>query len=551
MSKNLHSKITFVLAIALSLLVAGGCMKVKDEDRFRTINVPPEKLKQIDTLDLNAMEDKQPKPSEPNEAPPELALSLERVRAITLQYNLDLKVELLNPTIAAEDLNFAEARKYEVVLSSGVTFSKTDSPPRDVHLSGSQRQDINKNFGVSIPLQTGGKIDFSLGDYHSETNLAYTDYPDSFSTPFVLSVSQPLLKGAGKREFMHSIRVARYNEQIVNATTKMEIIRYISDADKAYWDLYKKRRVLEVRQQQYALAEAQLERARRFVDAGQNPQVDLIRAEAGLAGQLSTIIAAENNLRMSQRDLKKILNKPGLSMETPTVIIPATDPDPMHHLLDRDKLVTYAIENRMDMLQLEFDIAKNLSEIEHLRNASLPDLSLRYRYGIGALGRSRIESYEMLRDKKFEDHSVSLNLLYPLGNRVARSDLRRALYSRRRQLATRAGRKTLIEQNVLNALDGLETSWQNILANRQSAILDGRLYQAEQRQFEVGVRTSTDVLEAQARFANSQSAEYEALANYQIALVTLAEATGTLLGAAKIEWEPDVPDIGIKPMKRK
>ena len=364
-------------------------------------------------------------------------------------------------------------------------------------------------------------------------------------------MSQPLLKGAGKREFMHPIRIARYNEQIVNATTKMNIIRYISAADQAYWDLYKKRKVLEVRQQQYALAKAQLERARRFVEAGQNPQVDLIRAEAGLAGQLSTIIAAENDLRMSQRDLKKILNKPGLSMETPTVIIPATDPDPMHHLLDRDKLVTYAVENRMDMLQLEFDIAKNLSDIEHIRNASLPDLNLRYRYGIGALGKSRNESYDMLWDKNYEDHSVSLNLLYPLGNKVARSDLRGALYARRQKLASRQGRKAIIEQDVLNALDGLETNWQNILANRQSAILDGRLFQAEQRQFEVGARTSTDVLAAQAQFANSQSAEYEALANYQIALVTLAEATGTLLGAAKIEWEPAVPDIGIKPMKNK
>ncbi len=548
MSKNLLSKITFVVCIAgMLIVVGGGCYRGLDEDQFRTITVPQEKVKQIETLDLKAMEKKEDKPTEPNEPSDELTLTLEEVRAITLRNNLNLKVELLNPTIQAESTNAVEAGKYAVVFSSGATFSKTDRPSRDTHLSGSQGENTNINLGVSVPLQTGGSLDFNLGDYYSQSNLQNTDYPAFYSTPFGLSVSQPLLKGAGKREFMHSIRIAGYREQRVNATTKLNIIRYIAAADQSYWDLYKKRKILEVRRSQYDLANAQLERARRFVEAGQTPQVELIRAEAGLAAQLSTIIAAENDLRRSQREMKRTLNKPGLSMETDTALIPATDPDPVEHLLDKDKLVEYAVENRMEMLQLELDIAMNLSDIEHLRNAALPDLSLRYNYGVSGLGRSRRDSYEMLRDKNFEDHSVSLNLVHPLGNKVAESNLRGALYLRRQQLATRQGQRDLIEQGVLNALDGLETSWQKILSDRQSAILNGRLYLAEQRQFELGMRTSTEVLAAQATFADSQSAEYAALADYQIAMVALAEATGTLLGSAKIDWEPAIPDIGIDP----
>ena len=46
---------------------------------------------------------------------------------------------------------------------------------------------------------------------------------------------------------------------------------------------------------------------------------------------------------------------------------------------------------------------------------------------------------------------------------------------------------------------------------------------------------------AQTRFAEAQSGEILALAEYQIAQVDLAFATGTLLGAAKIRWEPIVP----------
>jgi len=60
------------------------------------------------------------------------------------------------------------------------------------------------------------------------------------------------------------------------------------------------------------------------------------------------------------------------------------------------------------------------------------------------------------------------------------------------------------------------------------------------------LRTSTDVLQAQTNFANSQSSEILALAEYQIALVDLSYATGTLLGAAKVRWEPIVPQSSIK-----
>ena len=69
------------------------------------------------------------------------------------------------------------------------------------------------------------------------------------------------------------------------------------------------------------------------------------------------------------------------------------------------------------------------------------------------------------------------------------------------------------------------------------------------RQFEVGLRTSTYVLDAQAKFANAQSGEIKSLTEYQIAQIDLAFATGMLLGADKVSWEPIVPsaDMPVSP----
>ena len=176
-----------------------------------------------------------------------------------------------------------------------------------------------------------------------------------------------------------------------------------------------------------------------------------------------------------------------------------------------------------------------------MHNQALQLVTMYYSYNKHGLGDSRDDSFDLLFKKRFEDHRFGVQLLVPLGNEAAKSRLRQAFYQRRQRLATRESRKELIELEVLNAIDQLEANWQRILASRQRSILDGRLFEAEKRQFELGLGTSTDVLEAQTNFADAQSAEILALAEYQIALVDLSYASGTLLGAAKIQWEPIVP----------
>ena len=65
--------------------------------------------------------------------------------------------------------------------------------------------------------------------------------------------------------------------------------------------------------------------------------------------------------------------------------------------------------------------------------------------------------------------------------------------------------------------------------------------EVEKRQFEVGLRTSTEVLRAAARLADAQSREIRALAAYEISQVDIAFATGTLLGQDGVVWEATDP----------
>ena len=544
MSRRFFVREYFVLFVWLILLVASGCEQIGSEEEFYEMEVPAEKVRQIETLDLEQMEAAEEAPAEVNEAAAEeLELTLEEARALALGNNLSLKVQIVSPAIAAERVSEEEA-KFEWAFVSDISYSKADMPT-STKLAGSQVDSSRVGLGVQMPLRTGGTVSFDVIDRRTKTDEVFSEFSEAlnpeYRTNFSVSISQPLLRNAGKRANTHSIRIAEYDRQIIESQTKLEVIRVLAAVDRAYWRLYAARRELVVRKQQYDLAQAQLEQARRFVELGERALVEAIRAEAGVAERLEGIIVAENSVRDRERELKQILNKPGLETQTPTVLIAATEPDPVHYELDDGRMVAAGIENRMEMLELELELAKDISTIDFMRNQALPVVTLDYTYNINGLGPTRSDAYDLLYDKRFEDHSFGLRVMVPLGNEAAKSRLRQAFYQRRQRLSTRERRQTLIEPEVLDAVDQLEANWQRILASRQNTVLAGRLFKAEKRQFELGLRTSTDVLDAQTKFEEAQSAEIRALAEYQIAQVDLAFATGTLLGAAKVQWEPIVP----------
>jgi outer membrane protein len=529
--------------VGLGLILSSGCTHIRAQEEFSNYTAPPEKLREIETLELEEAKEEAVLRFEMDdqEPPAELTISLEECRALTLENNLDLQVELINPTISAERVSQEEAQ-FEATFSASMNYTKTNSPvdpTRDVQ--GSQMEYKSTNLGVSIPLRSGGTIEFDLTDNEVETNSFFSTFNPSYETDLSASISQPLLRNAGHRVNTYGIRVAEYNRQITDAQTKYQAIRIIADVDRAYWRLYAHRRLLDVRKQQYALAQELFEQAKRFVEVGTKPEIEVIRTHASVAQKLEDIIRAENDVLDMERELKRMLNKAGLGMETETVLIPSTKPDPVRYELNRPQMVANAIENRMDLLELELQLAQDALTIDYRRNQTLPQVTMEYTYNINGLGPSRSDSYDILDNNDYKDHRLGLQVSVPLGNKSAKSQLRQAIYERTKRLASRESKKAQIKYEVLQQIDKLEACWQRILASRQNTILQDQQYKAEKRRFELGLGTSMDVRDAQTELAEAQRVEILALTEYQMAIVDLAYATGTLLGAAKVQWEPVVP----------
>lgn len=527
------------LRVALAAAALGLCGCAWYSDTFTRLPTTAEDLRRIEPLDPTALPRQPTVPAgapPPAAPPPQVTLTAEECRAAAIGNNLNIQAVLIDPAIAAARVDEEEAR-FEAMFRSSASLSAAHTPTSTEADAGVRTRTSETVAGVEMPLRTGGTLSFDLADRETRTNPGSGAVNPAYEPSATVSLSQPLLRNAGRRANTHAIRLARLGEQATQAATRLEVIRVLTAVDRVYWRLYASRRVLEVRRQDYDLADRQLQSARRLVQSGERSSLEVLRAETALASRLEGIITAENAVRDRQRELKRVINRDDLPMDSDTILIPGSEPDPIHYDLDRQDLTARALRQRMELLDLELRLAQDDSTVAYLQNQLLPLVMLDYAYGVQGLGDTRGEAYDLLGSRRFGTHRVGVSLLVPLGNEAAESRLRQAMLSRRQRLQSKAEREALIEQEVLAACDTLEATWQRILASRQSVLLAQRLLDAERRQFELGLNTSNDVLAAQTELADAQSSEIAALTEYQIALVDMAYATGTVLGAAKLRWE--------------
>jgi outer membrane protein TolC len=463
---------------------------------------------------------------------PRLEVSIEQCRAWALENNLSLKVAMLDPAIAGTRLSEEEAR-FEAAFVANMSISESDRP-RSLTFPDRDAEPFQAGAGVRIPLRTGGTAVVRLPIERNETFGSFTE--DRYSTDVELSLSQPLLRGAGRWVATHPIRIAALDEQIVEAGTKLEVIRQVAEADRAYWLLYRAVKLLEVRQEQYEQAMKQLERADARLRARVGAAIEVTRAEAGVSRRLTSIIVTELLVKDRQRDLKRVINLPGVDVDSPTLLVLTSEPDPVRYLLDPAALLAASLEKRVELLELELQLAQDQSTIDFAQNQRLPLFLLDYTYRFDGYGNSAQRSFGNLAQGKADGWILGLAAEVPLGNEAANARLNRALLTRLQRLATRALREQAVKQEVLSALDNLEATWQRINAAEQDVLLEGRNYEAELGQFQLGLRTSTEVLDAETRLADAKANRIAAIVEYQIAQTDLAFATGMLLGQARVSW---------------
>lgn len=524
----------YCVIIILVMLIFTGCTTSNLEEEIFN-KALKEKLDKIETIQFadhsrttpvtvkQATEQIVKQVTEPNDSTKTVTLSLEQVRMYTLANNLDLKVDLINPSIAQGAFD-RERAKFEAVFFGSTGFQHIEAAG-----TGDESKILSSEVGIEKPLTTGGSLRIGL----PFSNIEY-DNEGLAEASASFSYIQSLLRGAGTRMNTRSILIAAHEWNIISARTKLSVIYLLANADTAYWRLYAARKELNVRREQYKLAQDQLNHARKKVTAGSAPKIEIVRAEAGLASRLEAMINAETAVQNRVRDLQRIMNRDDMPLEVVVDIVTLTNPNPRGLDLDEKALAEQALVNRMEMIELEQILTIDDLNIELARNVTLPDLTLGYTYTARTQSGNLGGALKNITSNTFDDHSVMLSVVIPLGNEAAKARLQSAGLTRKQDLVRRDRLKQLIRQDVYESVSELDNNWRRILAAEQGVTAAERDYKVEQSQFQLGKRTSTDVLFAVTRLADAQLSKIRSFVDYEIARINLARATGTLLGHGQI-----------------
>ncbi|MEL6497093.1 MAG: TolC family protein [Planctomycetota bacterium] len=467
-------------------------------------------------------------------------LDLADVRAAAITNNLDIRVARLDPAIADETVN-EEAARFDSVFRIDASYDESDAPAATT-LNATEANVQSVTPTLTKPLLTGGTVDLSLPTSRVSNDNTFTTLNPSFQSDFVVRLTQPLLRGAGRAATTAQLRLAGISRSVTTIRARASIAATLIGVDRSYWELWAAREQLELRTEEFDVAREVLAQARRLVAAGAAAEIEITRAESGVADRVSLLLALEQQVLRRQRELKRAMNTGDLLETDDSVLIPLSEPEPLPYRLETTSLVGVAMQTRPELLELELELLADTTRVALAKNDALPQLDASFTYRRNGLGAELEGALNQIYQDEFEDYSFGLSASIPIGNNAAEARVQRALLNRMSRVLTKQARAQTVTQDVLDAAERLRSDWQRILASRQSVALNARTLDAEQRQFTQGLSTSVDVLEAAGRLAAARAEEIRAVADYELAQLALAEATGTVLGRAAIELgDADAP----------
>lgn len=481
-------------------------------------------------------------------------VTLADIRQLALQHNLQVKVVQMDPSIANQSLREEQA-KFDQVIYAYAKYAEKDLPAMagdkvifksdntaldgelaKLNLDEQRKQFMDVEAGVKIPLRTGGTVTLSAPLENKQSLGKFAS--DEYRSAMRFSFSQPLLRNAGRDVNEASIRIAELDRDTVQLKTRLQTIRIVTMVDKAYWELYEAWAALDVRRNQFEYASQNLAMVKRRVQEGITAAVEINRAEIGVADRMEALIVAETNLKLAQRQLQFLLNDMPDNQASRAPWVPTTPPLLVKFEFDRPQLIKDALDSRIELLEQELKLSADLIQIDYLQNQTLPLFTLDYQYGALSNSGQRLSEIDRdLFDGRYRDWSIGLKFEMPVSNEARKAKLDRAVETRMQRLTTKTLQTLTVKREIHDAIDKVDQHWQRIIAARQQVLIAGINYEAELKQFNEGLRTMTEVLETLTRLGEAQMKEIRAMSDYQVALIDVAYATGTVLGASKISMQ--------------
>jgi len=297
----------------------------------------------------------------------------------------------------------------------------------------------------------------------------------------------------------------------------------------AYLTALGKARVLAAHDTRLAALEAELARAQLRLKAGKAPQVEVLRAEAALAGARSQRVSLAAALDNAERDLARLLGVPAEDTRAPRLAAAAlAEPAPP----DREALARAGIEASPEVAQARAQLAVADANVKLAESALKPELR--------AVG--NLNDWGSSQGHAATEWNAGFQLTVPLfdsgatSRRIAVAEAALRAAAEQVRLA-----ETQVRQDVDRAAAAAEEAQARVESLEKAAERYAEVARVQKLLLDNGAGTQTDYLNAEADLLAARASLAEAEQSVILARVDLARAAGQLTPAwlqANLETKP-------------
>ncbi len=398
--------------------------------------------------------------------------------------------------------------------------------------------------GVVKQELSGAQLSISQQIGYEQSNSLYFVPPNQGTARLALTLTQPLLNGAGAAYNGSVMVLAEINSDIARDVFSRDLQTLLVDLHRNYWDLYLQRSALAQRVRLYRQAVVICDElnARRVFDSTRG---QLLRAEAAVASREGALIRYRAAVHNAEARIRALVNDPALAPTDAAEMIP--DQMPIRSLVSanlNDSLVT-ALSARPEILQgikevraasVRIDVAAN--EVQPVLNAIIET------YVSGLEGQADIgEAFGDQFSKGRPSYTGGLRYEVPLGgNRSAKARLCARQAELRQTTSQLEATTANVRAEVEIAVHDVETTNHEIVS-KYRAMAAGQAeidYQTARWRALPGDQQNAgfaldELLAAQERLAQAEFDFATAEANYNMALISLRHATGTMVNSRNLD----------------
>ena len=491
-------------------------------------------------------------------------LSLQECIRHSLAHNLDVRIGEYDPAIRETDVTAAEAA-FDAVLFASAQFDLTDRANIDsgfynqtITTAGGNRvkriptdpftntHDYNYLTGLRKLLPTGATVQVAqqlrrLRDLNDEGSLYRNPF---YEFGLQLQVQQPLLRDFGVEVNRASILASRNNYRISQQQFQLLLIKTISEVESNYWRLFASRQSVRILRELVSSAQQSLHRIQRR-GKHDTQSLTIERTLAVIKRSRANLVSAQNTVKQRQELLLQSLNDPNLPLDKKWEIIPVDQPIMTEYKADYPQAIQTALQDRPEIIAQRYrlntaGLAEGVAE-----NQRLPRLDMFYRQETTGAGDQYHSSWGQQWSNETVNHMFGFSFEFPVGNRAAEAAYGKTQRQHQQEKLALESIREQVLTDVNNSMHNLTNSYLEISERlavaeaEKNVTLNHLAFQESGQRNTMSPEFLNLKLNSDERLANARITAVQTIIQYNLAIVDIHRAQGTLLRYYNV----DVTDI--------